>query len=107
MGQTRYGWSLEYANINAAASGSQVLIAASPGHKLRVCCMFLRADDVVTAQFFDGVTALGGTMQLTDGDTVPLPINEYGWFETSSGAALNLTLSAAKQVSGWIGYMKA
>lgn len=104
MGQTPHGYQLEYANIDCATAADHTLVAANAGHKIRLVSMMLRSDDVVTIQFKSGTTAKGGTMQMTDGDIIELPLNEYGWFETTKGEALVLTLSAAKQVSGWLQY---
>lgn len=106
MGKTPYGQQVFYANIDVATAATHEIIPATTGMSNRVVSLFLRSDDVVTIQFLSDASAIGGTMQMTDGDYIQLPINEYGWFETGIGEALNLTLSGAKQISGWIGYMK-
>ena len=106
MGKTPYGQQVFYAYVDAATAATHEIIPATTGMSTRIVSLFLRADEVVTVQFLDGATAIGGTMQMTDGDIIMLPLNEYGWFETTASTALNMSLSGAKQVSGWVGYMK-
>lgn len=100
----KHGYQQGFANIDCATAADHTLVASVPGHAIRVVSMMLRSDDVVTIQFLSGATPKGGTMQMTDGDVIELPLNEYGWFETAKGEALVLNLSAAKQVSGWVQY---
>ena len=103
---SKYGYQIQYANFDFATTATHEVVAALATRRIRVVAMFVRTDDVVTIQFLSAATAIGGTMQMTDGDTISLPMNEYGWFQTGVAEALNISLSRAKQVSGWIGYFQ-
>jgi hypothetical protein len=46
-------------------------------------------------------------MQPTQGQTVTLPFNPVGWFETSAATLLNLELGGAQSVDGVLVYIEA
>jgi hypothetical protein len=102
--QTKYGYQIQFADIDISAAATTELVAAVSGHQIRVVSLFLRSDDVNTVQFLSGATAIGGTMRLIDADQIKLNESENGHFETGTGEALNISTSAAKQISGWLGY---
>jgi len=106
MAITPHGYQAHFASIDFATTATHEVIAAITGMKLRVVSMFLRSDDVVTIQLLSGATAIGGTMQMTDGDYIQLNINEYGHFETSAATLLNMELSAAISVDGHVCYVE-
>lgn len=102
--QTKYGYQIQYATIDISTATTTTLVAAITGHQIRVVSLFLRSDDVNTVQFLSDTTAIGGTMRLIDADQIKLNESENGHFETSTGEALKLSTSNAKQVSGWLAY---
>ena len=102
--QTKYGYQIQFADIDISTATSTTLVAALASRKIRVITLFLRTDDVNIIQFLSDTTGIVGTMRMVDSDQVKLNESENGWFETSAGEALVLSTSAAKQVSGWLAY---
>jgi hypothetical protein len=98
------------AAIDAASSGNNTLVAAVTGKKIRVLALAITmTGTAVTIRFEDGAggTALTGQMQPTQGQTVTLPFNPVGWFETSAATLLNLELGGAQSVDGVLVYIEA
>jgi len=96
--------------IDAASSGNNTLVAAVTGKKIRVLAVAMTmTGTAVTIRFEDGAggTALTGQMQPTQGQTVTLPFNPVGWFETSAATLLNLELGGAQSVDGVLVYIEA
>ena len=96
--------------IDAASSGNNTVVAAVTGKKIRVLALAMTmTGTAVTIRFEDGAggTALTGQMQPTQGQTVTLPFNPVGWFETSAATLLNLELGGAQSVDGVLGYIEA
>lgn len=94
------------AKIDAADSGNNTLVAAVAGKKIRVIQFGLILDGAVTVQFQSGAngTALTGAMAPgTNGGLCP-PFCPWGLLETAAGELLNLRLSAAVGVRGWLTY---
>jgi hypothetical protein len=100
------------APITAAASGDNVVVAAVPGYAIRVIGYVLDFLGTVNAQWKSdvggGAVALSG---LLSGVSASAPVvapavaaNARGWFQTASGKALNLNLSAAVAVGGHLLY---
>ena len=98
------------AAISAASSGDNTLIAAAgEGIKNKVLGMVLIAGGDVDVRLESGAggTALTGVISLAaDGNGFVIPVTQPGlhWLETGANALLNLELSAAVQVSGFIVY---
>ena len=98
------------AAIDAASSGDNTLVAAVTGKKIRVLALAITmTGTAVTIRFEDGAggTALTGQMQPTQGQTVTLPFNPVGWFETSATTLLKLELGGAQSVDGVLVYIEA
>ena len=96
--------------IDAASSGNNTVVAAVTGKKIRVLALVMTmTGTAVTIRFADGAsgTALTGQMQPTQGQTVTLPFNPVGWFETSAATLLNLELGGAQSVDGVLVYIEA
>ena len=96
--------------IDAASSGNNTVVAAVTGKKIRVLALVMTmTGTAVTIRFEDGAsgTALAGQMQPTQGQTVTLPFNPVGWFETSAATLLNLELGGAQSVDGVLVYIEA
>ena len=80
------------------------------GKKIRVLALFITmTGTLVTIRFEDGAdgTALTGQMGPTAGQTIVLPFNPVGWFETSAATLLNMELSGAQSVDGALTYIEA
>ena len=98
------------AAIDAASSGNNTLVAAVTGKKIRVLALAITmTGTAVTIRVEDGAgaTAWTGQMQPTQGQTVTLPFNPVGWFETSAATLLNLELGGAQSVDGVLVYIEA
>jgi len=109
---------LKRANIIASSSGTNELVAAVEGKKIRVVSIAVIATSAtaVSLYFNDGTASLFGgasnkaTIQST-GESGPsgfvLPYNPAGWMETAAATrALNLNLSAAVAVMGSVQYVE-
>jgi hypothetical protein len=98
---------VQYAPISAAGSGNNTLVAAVTGKKIRVIGFALVGAGSVTAKFQSGAggTDLTGAMTLAAGTSVVVEPYESGVFETAVAALLNLNLSGAIQVSGFLVYV--
>jgi hypothetical protein len=100
---------VKYAAIDAASSGDNSAVAAVTAKKIRVLAAFLTmTGTAVTIRFESGAggTALTGQMTPAQGQTITLPYNPHGWFETAAGSALNLELGGAQSVDGALVYIE-
>lgn len=99
---------VKFAIIDAASSGDNTILAAVTSKKIRVVSLFLVAAGTVNVRFESGAsgTALTGQMNLVANSGFALPYNPTGWFETGSGALLNLELSGAVSVDGSFSYIE-
>lgn len=98
----------KFAIISATASGNNTLVAAVSGKKIRVISGLLVATGAVNIRFEDGAsgTALTGVMQLVANTGFAMPYVPVGHFETGDNTLLNLELSAAISVNGWLVYIE-
>jgi len=99
----------KFVAVDAATNGDNTLIAAVTGKKIRVlAAVLVMTGTAVTARFEDGTggTALTGQMQQSQGNSIVLPFNPVGWFETTAATLLNLELSGAQSVDGCIVYVE-
>ena len=102
--------SIKYALIDEAASGLNEVVAAKTGYKFVVLEYGLIAAGAVSVTWKTATTALSGAMPIaanggiSASSFVVVPGGVYGMFETAVSEALNLTLSAAVQVSGHLVY---
>lgn len=92
--------------IDSSGSGDNTLVAAVAGKKIRVYQIVLIAAGTVTIRFESGAggTALTGQMPLTVSTGFSSGWCPVGHFETAVGALLNLELSGAVSVDGWMLY---
>lgn len=96
----------KYAAVAASSSGDNTLVAAVAGKKILVLGCVLIAAGAVNIRFEDGAagTALSGVMALTTNSGYTAPFSEIGWTMTSTNTLLNLELSGAVSVAGWLIY---
>jgi len=101
---------IKRAKIDAPSGGDNTLLAVVTGKKIRVlAASFTTTGTPVTIRFEDGAggTALTGQMGPTAGQTIVLPFNPVGWFETSDATLLNMELSGGQSVDGSLVYIEA
>lgn len=104
-----YTQGVKRAVIDTATSGDTTLVAAVTGKKIRVLAAFLTmTGTAVTVRFESdtGGVALTGQMTPAQGQTITLPFNPVGWFETLEGKLLNLELGGAQSVDGVLVYVE-
>jgi hypothetical protein len=95
-----------YIAIDHASSGDNTLVAAVTGKKIRVHNVVLVAGGTVNVRFESaaGGTALTGQIQLTAQAGFAPGEAFLGHFQTAAGELLNLELSGAISVDGWLVY---
>jgi hypothetical protein len=102
---------MKYAVINASASGSNTIVAAVTGKRIRVLSYVMIAAGDVTVTWRSAANAISGPMALaTNGGAAPAagqatPAGLIGQFQTEQGEALNMNLSAAIAVGGHLAYI--
>jgi hypothetical protein len=96
-----------FATLVASSSGATTLIALVSSKKIRVLALSLVANGAVNAKFQSHVTPtdLTGLYYCSANGGIVLPFNPVGWFQTVSGEALDINLSAAVAVGGSITYV--
>lgn len=98
------GWFPKFAPIAAASSGDNSLVAAVTGRRIRVLAFSLHFSGTVDAKFQSASTDLTGLFYGTAGVQAQGAYSEVGLFETAAGEALELNLSAATAVGGYVVY---
>ena len=100
----------KFAIIDAADSGNNTLVAAVAGKKIRVLLLLLVAAGTVNVRFESGAdgTALTGVINLVVNVNTGFASGycPVGHFETGVNTLLNLELSAAISVDGWLVYVE-
>lgn len=97
----------KFATISASASGSNSIVAAVTGKKIRVLQFSLIANGTVNAKFRSAAaTDKTGLYYLVANSGLAPPFCPLGLFETTSGEALTLDLSAAIAVGGQLVYVE-
>ena len=99
--------------ISASASGDNSIVAAVSGYAIRVLFFVLTYSGAVNAQWKSdvggGATNLTGLIYGVGTSPAPVVAGEVapagrGLFQTASGKALNLNLSGAVAVGGFVVY---
>ena len=97
----------KFAIIDAATFNNNTIVDAVTGKNIRVLAATVTMTGTATTLRFEsgahGV-ALTGQMQPTQGQTIVLPFNPVGWFESTT--LLNLELGAAVSVDGALVYVE-
>ena len=98
----------KFAVISAAGLGDNTLVAAVVGKVIRVTGFCLVSSGIVSVRFESGAggTALTGVMPLVAQSILQVPHDPTGHFQTASGVLLNLELSGAVGVYGWLKYLE-
>lgn len=96
----------KFAAITASASGNTSVVAAVTGKKIRVISVWVVANAAVNVKFQSATTDKTGLAYLAVNGGFVLPFSPVGHFETASGEALNINLSAAVAVGGSVTYVE-
>ncbi len=101
------GHDYKSAVINDGSSGDNTIIALVSSKKLKIFAVLLVADGTVNVRFESnaGGTAITGVMNLEAREGFTLAVSPPAFlFETTAGQLLNLELSAAVTVNGFVSY---
>lgn len=98
----------KFASISGNTSGDNTLVSAVSGKKIRVLSITVISAGDVDFRIEDGAggSALSGVMTLTANSGFSASFSPVGHFETSSNTLLNMELSDAIQVSGFLTYIE-
>lgn len=97
----------KYAKISASSSGDNTIVAAVTNYKIRPVQIMLISAGTVNVTFQDGAggTALTGAIPLIANVGFNSGYCPVAHMETSFSALLNISLSGAVLVAGWIVYV--
>lgn len=95
-----------YLEINSAAAGDLLVVAADANNKIRIISAFLYVSATNTLTFKRGNTSIVGPILLDSKAGFVLPYNPMGWQQTGLNEALNLNIQNASQVSGVVVVVK-
>jgi hypothetical protein len=97
---------IEYAAVAASSSGNNTLVLGVSGKNIRILSCMVIVAAAVTIRFESGPdgTAISGQIQLPANGGFTLPFSQAGWGESLNGALLNLELSSAVAVAGFLVY---
>lgn len=95
----------KYAVISANTSGNTQVVAGVSGKRIVVVAYAVVAAGSVNIQFRSNNTAITGTMSLVQAGGIAHEFSG-GLFRTNVGEALNINLSAAVQVGGYVVYLE-
>jgi len=98
----RYG-SVSFATINATTSGDTQVVAAVSNRRIVVVAYAVVASATVNIRFRSGTTDITGSMRLVEGGGIAHAY-DAGLFQTATGQALNINLSANATVGGYVVY---
>jgi len=99
--------SLTNVPVSASASGDNALVAATAAQTTRVFRLLLVAAGAVSLKLRSGTTDLMAAIPLAAGGSIVLDFDGEPWFETAANEALNLNLSAAVPVTGFLQHEKS
>ena len=97
---------VQIAYLNISTATTTEVVAAVSGKKIRATAVTLSAGGDNTAQFKSAANALGGVYTFKGGGGMDVDRTPPNYFlETNAGEALNITTSAAQQLSGSLNYV--
>jgi len=101
------GYVLKSAVINASTSGDNTIVAAVAGKLIRVLAVLIVSDGTTDVRWESGASGTAKTgqvpLQAREGYSIS---NPWGLFETASNTLLNLELTAAVNVHGFVTYIE-
>lgn len=101
------GYDVKHAAIAAASSGSNALVAAVAGKRIRVLSYTLVAAAAVTVKFQSAANDLTGALPLAaNGGVSAAGAAGAPLFETNVAEALNVNLGGAIAVAGHVTYQE-
>lgn len=102
------GLVVKTAPITASASGDTSVVALVASKKIKVVAAVVTGNGAVNIKWRSATTDITGLEYIAGaGGGSVLPFNPVGWFETAAGVALNINLSGAVGVGGFVRYIEA
>jgi hypothetical protein len=106
----RFNSTVQRASITATASGDTAVVAAVTSKRICVIRLMLTSDADVSVRFRSGTTPVTGPIPVgarsgwRDGMARSADDPDDSLFETAVGEALNVNLSGAANVGGYLAY---
>lgn len=97
---------VKFASISEATAANNELVAAVAGKKIRVIGLNFVCTGANTITFKSATDAISGAMGFDANSGLGGLYAPTGLMETAVGEALNMTQSAATQVSGFLSYIE-
>ena len=96
-----------FAAITASASGATTIVNLVSSKKIRVLALAVVCTSAVTVKLQSHTTTSNATGAMPFGANggISLPFSPVGWFETTSGEALDINLGGAVVVGGQLVYV--
>jgi len=90
--------------VNISAAGTATIVALTGGKKTRVLAAYLVAAGAQTINWQSHTTTSNadGPQAFAANGGLVLPFNPLGWFDTTSGEALDLVTSTSAQIGGLV-----
>jgi len=104
MGTNEYGYQAHHAPVNASAASSNLIVTGVAGMQIKVINVVVQASGAVDTRWDSGTTPRTGPMPQVANTGYAPPQASFGHFVCAAGENLNLHLSAAEPVAGWIVY---
>ena len=101
------GFTIKHAPIATSASGATQIVAGVSGKRIKVCHVNVTSNGTVNVKWQSGTTDKTGLAYLTQFsgyESAYVPPGNGCLFETAVGEALNINLSGATAVGGFITY---
>jgi hypothetical protein len=99
----------KFVAVSVNGSGNNTLVAAVTGKKIRVLSGHLTMSGTAVTWTFQsgaGGTGLTGALAVAQNGSISFPFSPVGHFETAAGSLLNLSLSGAQLVTGYVVYIE-
>ena len=97
-------YELKRAAVTASSANATPVVAAVAAKRIVVVGLLYTANAAVNVKWQSASTDLTGLDYMVQGSRTLLPPNPDGWFETAVNEALNIHLSGAVAVGGFINY---
>lgn len=98
-------WGRKSAPISVTGAGTHEIVATVSGKKLAITKLLVFSDSAITVTVKDdGGTTIIGAVPLAANSGFVLPADGEEWGHSASGKSLQLTLSGAATVGGYVGY---
>lgn len=104
MGQLHNTAKVLTALFDENTAATHEIVALTAGKRMTVYEVYLAAAGANDVTWKSNTTILLGPVGLTAGNIMHIPAGTLPFCSVASGEALNLTLSAAARVTGWVKY---